>query len=135
MTLAFLRSWGYAPDRPLTSYQEQHLNALVDRYHRVQHENFVDELDITSAVIGKKIPFSELTVPEANKVAAHLNVRNALHTYFAAELPSPAPSFAEETQWLHANRVLLDRVIARAGWDTGEYFLSPHPLNKELVKK
>ncbi len=133
--MAFLRSWGYAADRPLTSYQEQHLNDLVDRYHQVQHENFVDELDITAAVMGKKVPFSELTVSEANKIAAHLNVRNALHTYFAAELPSPPPTFADETQWLNANRVLLDRVIARAGWDTGEYFLSPHPLDKIPVKK
>lgn len=133
--MAFLRSWGYAKDRPLTSYQEQHLNGLVDRYHEVQHQNFIDELDITEAIIGRKIPFSELNVAEANKVAAHLNVRIALHTYFAQELPSPAPSFAEETQWLNQDRPFLNRVIARAGWDTGEYFLSPHPLDKELVKK
>ncbi|HBQ94014.1 MAG: hypothetical protein M1294_07920 [Firmicutes bacterium] len=128
--MSFLRSWGYAKDRPLTSYQEQRLNDLLDQYHEVQHKNFVDELDVTEAVIGRAVPFSELTVEEANKIAAHLNVRIALHTHFRDTLPSPPPSFAEETKWLNADRTLLDRVIARAGWDTGEYFLSPHPLDK-----
>ncbi|WP_053960942.1 hypothetical protein [Sulfobacillus thermosulfidooxidans] len=129
--MAFLRSWGYAKDRPLTSYQEQRLNELLDKYHEVQHENFVDELDVTQALIGRAIPFSELTVQEANKIAAHLNVRIALHTYFSEYLPSPPPDFAQETEWLNSDRPLLNRVIARAGWDTGEYFLSPYPLDKE----
>ena len=127
--MSFLRSWGYAKNRPLTSYQEQRLNELLDHYHDVQHTNFVDELDVTEAVIQRAIPFSELTVEEASKIAAHLNVRIALHTYFHDQLPSPPPGFAEETQWLDADRTLQNRVIARAGWDTGEYFLSPHPLD------
>lgn len=128
--MPFLRSWGYAPDRPITPNQEHRLNELIDQYHAVQNHNFVDELDITAAVLGQEKPLSELTVDEANKVAAHLNVRISLHTHFKEELPDPAPDFAHEVQWLNDNRQLLDRVIARAGWDTGEYFLSPHPLDQ-----
>ncbi|NMP21779.1 hypothetical protein [Sulfobacillus harzensis] len=127
--MPFLRSWGYAPNRPITPNQEHRLNELVDQYHAVQTDNFVDELDITEAVLGESRPFSELTVEQANKVAAHLNVRIALHTHFKDHLPDPAPDFAHEVEWLNQDRRLLDRVIARAGWDTGEYFLSPHPLD------
>jgi hypothetical protein len=128
--VSFLRSWGYAKQRTITSYQEQRLNELVDRYHQVQTKNFVDELDVTRVILGKEVPFSELTVAEANRVAAHLNVRIALHTYFKDVLPQPQPPFETETLWLEKDRPLLNRVIARAGWDTGEYFLSPHPLDK-----
>ena len=127
--MPFLRSWGYASDRPITPNQEHRLNELVDQYHAVQSTNFVDELDITKAILSKDCPFSVLTVEEANRVAAHLNVRIALHTYFREALPDPTPDFPHETEWLNANRQLLDRVIARAGWDVGEYFLSPHPLD------
>ena len=127
--MPFLRSWGYAPDRPITQNQEHRLNELVDQYHAVQTQNFVDELDITEAILEKGKPFSEMTVEEANRVAAHINVRIALHTYFRDTLPNPAPDFAHEVEWLNQDRHLLDRVIARAGWDTGEYFLSPHPLD------
>ena len=128
--MSFLRSWGYAKHRAITSYQEQRLNELVDRYHQVQTKNFVDELDVTRVILGKEVPFSELTVAEANRIAAHLNVRIALHTYFKDAMPEPLPPFETETLWLENDRHLLDRVIARAGWDTGEYFLSPHPLDK-----
>ncbi len=127
--MPFLRSWGYAPDRPITQNQEHRLNELVDQYHAVQTHNFVDELDITEAILGQGKPFSEMSVDEANRVAAHINVRIALHTHFQDSLPSPAPDFSHETEWLNQDRRLLDRVIARAGWDTGEYFLSPHPLD------
>ncbi|MDA8193443.1 MAG: hypothetical protein M0Z53_05545 [Thermaerobacter sp.] len=128
--MPFLRSWGYADNRPLTPHQEHRLNDLVDRYHRAQSQNFVDELDITEAVLGQSRAFSTLTVAEANRVAAHLNVRIALHTFFRADLPTPAPAFAGETEWLDQNRALLNRVIARAGWDVAEYFLPPHPLDR-----
>jgi hypothetical protein len=128
--MPFLRSWGYAPDRPITPNQEHRLNELVDQYHAVQSENFVDELDITLAVLGTEKPFSELTVDEANRVAAHINVRISLHTHFHQALPDPVPDFAHEVEWLNQNRQLLDRVIARAGWDTGEYFLPSHPLDQ-----
>ncbi|MCY0877342.1 MAG: hypothetical protein OWU84_00085 [Firmicutes bacterium] len=128
--MPFLRSWGYAPNRPITPNQEHRLNELVDQYHAVQSQNFVDELDITEAVLGTAKPFSELTVDEANRVAAHLNVRISLHTHFRDALPDPAPDFAHEIEWLYGDRRLLDRVIARAGWDTAEYFLSPHPLDQ-----
>ncbi len=128
--MSFLRSWGYAKQRSVTSYQEQRLNELVERYHQVQHKNFVDELDVTLAILGKELPFSELTVDEANRVAAHLNVRIALYTYFQSYLRDPAPEFAAETHWLEKDRQLLNRVIARAGWDTGEYFLPAHPLDQ-----
>ncbi len=128
--MPFLRSWGYAPNRPLTQNQEHRLNELVDRYHAVQTANFVDELDITDVILGLEKPFSELTVSEANRVGAHLNVRISLHTYFHEELPEPLPDFRHEVEWLNNNRQLLDRVIARAGWDTGEYFLPPHPLDQ-----
>jgi len=127
--MPFLRSWGYAPDRPITPNQEHRLNELVDQYHAVQSHNFVDELDITEAILGKSLPLSELTADQANRVAAHINVRIALHTHFQQYLPHPEPDFAHETDWLNDDRGLLDRVIARAGWDTGEYFLSPHPLD------
>lgn len=128
--MPFLRSWGYAADRPLTPNQEHRLNELVDRYHAVQSVNFVDELDITEAVLGTAKPFSELTVSEANRVAAHLNVRIALHTHFRDNMPSPPPDFAHETVWLEQDRALQNRVLARAGWDVAEYFLSPHPLDR-----
>lgn len=127
--MPFLRSWGYAPDRPITQNQEHRMNELVDQYHAVQSKNFVDELDITAAVLGQEKPFSELSVDQANKVAAHLNVRISLHTHFREFLPDPAPDFAHEVEWLDQDRHLLDRVIARAGWDTGEYFMSSHPLD------
>lgn len=127
--MPFLRSWGYAPGRPITPNQEHRLNELVDQYHEVQTVNFVDELDITEAVLGVSKPFSELTVDEANRVAAHLNVRISLHTHFKDRLPDPPPDFATEVKWLNTDRRLLDRVIARAGWDVGEYFMSPHPLD------
>jgi len=126
--MPFLRSWGYAPNRPITPNQEQRLNELVDRYHAVQTQNFVDELNVTEAVLGQARPFSELTVDEANRVAAHLNVRISLHTHFRDHLPNPAPDFAHELDFLYRDRELLKRVIARAGWDTAEYFLSPHPV-------
>lgn len=128
--MPFQRSWGYAPNRPITPNQEQKLNELVDRYHGVQSHNFVDELDITESILGQAIPFSELSVDQANRVAAHLNVRIALYTHFQENLPDPLPSFPEETTWLNEDRQLLNRIIARAGWDTAEYFLSPHPLEK-----
>ncbi len=128
--MPFLRSWGYAPNRPITPNQEHRLNELVDQYHVVQSQNFVDELDITEAILGEGLPFSELTVQQANRVAANLNVRIALHTHFQDRLPTPVPDFAHEVEWLNEDRGLLDRVIARAGWDTGEYFLSAHPLDK-----
>lgn len=128
--MPFLRSWGYALDRPITPNQEHRMNELVDQYHTVQSRNFVDELDITEAVLGTEKPFSELTVEEANKVAAHLNVRISLHTHFRESLPNPAPDFAHEVEWLNSDRSLLDRVIARAGWDTGEYLMSSHPLDQ-----
>lgn len=128
--MSFLRSWGYANERPITSYQEQRLNELVDRYHAVQKINFVDELDVTRCILGKEVPFSELNVAEANRVAAQLNVRIALYTHFKAHLPKKPLAFDQETDWLIADRPLLNRVISRAGWDTGEYFMSPHPLDK-----
>ncbi len=128
--MPFLRSWGYAPNRPIMPNQEHRLNELVDQYHAVQTHNFVDELDITEAILGEMKPFSEITVEQANRVAAHLNVRIALHTHFKDYLPDPAPDFAHEVEWLNKDRGLLDRVIARAGWDVGEYFLPPHPLDK-----
>lgn len=128
--MPFLRSWGYAPDRPITQNQEHRLNELVDQYHAVQTQNFVDELDITESILGKSKPFSEMSVDEANRVAAHINVRIALHTHFQDSLPNPAPDFSHEIEWLNQDRRLLERVIARAGWDTGEYFLSPHPLDQ-----
>jgi hypothetical protein len=124
---AFVRSWGYDQDRRLTPQQEQSLEELLERYHAVQEANVVTELDVTAAVVGQAVPFSALSVDQANKVAAHLLVRIALHSHFAAALPDPAPSFAEETTFLHANRELCDRVISRAGWDTAEYFLPAHP--------
>lgn len=127
--MLFHRSWGYAEHRPITAHQEQRLNALLDRYHQVQSENFVDELDVTRAILSKSLPFSQLTIDEANRIAAHLTVRIALHTHFQEHLPRPLPAFADEVSWLGADRQLLDRVIARAGWDTAEYFLSPHPLD------
>ncbi|PSR20754.1 MAG: hypothetical protein C7B45_13490 [Sulfobacillus acidophilus] len=128
--MPFLRSWGYLPDRPITPNQEHRLNELVDQYHAVQNHNFVDELEITEAILGQDKPFSELTVDQANHVAAHLNVRIALHTHFRDLLPDPPPDFAHEVEWLNRDRRLLDRVIARAGWDTAEYFLPPHPLDR-----
>ena len=123
----FVRSWGYDQERRLTSQQEQHLDDLLDRYHDVQEGNVVTELDVTGAIVGSAVPFSALTVEQANKVASHLLVRVALHTHFAKDVPDPAPSFGEETSFLHGNRNLCDRVISRAGWDTAEYFLPAHP--------
>jgi hypothetical protein len=125
----YVRSWGYDDDRPLTPQQEDKLADLLDRYHAVQTRNVVTELDVTDAVLGRAKPFSRLTVAEANKVAAHLLVRIALHTHFAEELPEEPLSFAEEGTWLMGRRLLADRVISRAGWDTAEYFLPAHPLN------
>ncbi|MBX5466453.1 MAG: hypothetical protein K6U14_03015 [Firmicutes bacterium] len=123
------RSWGYGHQRRLTPTQEKLLNERLDRYHQVQQHNFVDELEVTEAILGRPVPFSELTVEEANRVAAHLNVRIALHTYFRSALPNPPGDFRHELDPILQNRRLLDRVIARAGWDTAEYFLSPHPLD------
>lgn len=128
--MPFLRSWGYAEKRPITPNQEHRLNELVDRYHEVQTQNFVDELDITETVLNRGLPFSELTVEQANRVAAHLSVRISLYTHFKDHLSEPAPNFAHETDFLQSDRVLLDRVVARAGWDTGEYFFSSHPLDR-----
>lgn len=126
---SFNRSWGYAQKRTLTPLQEQRLNERLDRYHEVQQRNFVDELDVTEAILGNPIPFSELTVEQANRVAAHLAVRIALYTFFADTLPPTQPDFAHELDHLNRDRTLMHRVIARAGWDTGEYFLPPHPLD------
>ena len=130
--MPFRRSWGYAVGRTLTSNQEQGLNRLLEQYHRVQSHNFVDELDVTQAVLSKAVPFSELTVEEANRVNAHLVVRVMLHTYFAEALPEEAKDFDHEVDLLHSDRRLADRVVARAGWDTAEYFFSPHPLEVDL---
>jgi hypothetical protein len=125
----FVRSWGYEADRPLTPLQEQKLADLLERYHDVQTHNAVTELEVTEAVLGDARPFSRLTVAEANKVAAHLLVRIALHTHFADRLPAEPLDFAGEATWLHEHRLLADRVISRAGWDTAEYFLPAHPTN------
>jgi len=130
--MPFRRSWGYAEGRTLTSNQEQTLNHLLEKYHTVQTHNFVDELDVTQAVLHRAIPFSELTVEEANHVSAHLEVRIMLHTYFADALPEEPLDFAHETDLLQHDRMLVERVIARAGWDVGEYFFSPHPLTSDL---
>ncbi|MCY0881561.1 MAG: hypothetical protein OWS74_06155 [Firmicutes bacterium] len=119
----FLRSWGYAIDQPITSYAEQRLNDLLETYHRVQTKNVVDELDVTAAILGKSLSFSELTIPQAQRIGAHLSVRIALYTHFAQCLPPEPLSFNEEISWLTSNRSLLERVLARAGWDTAEYFL------------
>lgn len=126
---SFNRSWGYAERRTLTPLQEHRLSERLDRYHEVQHHNFVDELDVTTAILGKSVPFSELTVDQANRVAAQLNVRIALYTYFSQYVPANPADFEHEVDALAADRQLLHRVIARAGWDTGEYFLPPHPTN------
>lgn len=127
--MPFRRSWGYAQGRTLTSNQEQNLNRLLERYHVVQAHNFVDELDVTQAIFGEARPFSELSVEEANQVNAHLEVRIMLYTYFSAAMPAEPQDFAHETDLLQTDRRLVERVIARAGWDTGEYFFSPHPLD------
>lgn len=131
--MAFHRSWGYAPGRPITPHQEHRLNELVEDYHRVQAHNFVDELDVTEAVLGKAVPFGELTVEEANRVASQLSVRIMLYTHFQPDLPEEPKDFAHELDPLYRNRRLMDRVIARAGWDTADYFLSPHPSTPELT--
>jgi hypothetical protein len=125
---AYIRSWGYEADRPLTPLQEQKLQELLDRYHAVQSHNVVTELEATEAILGQPVPFSRLTVAQANKVAAHLQVRIALHTHFQDRLPETPLSFAEEATWLYEHRLLADRVISRAGWDTAEYFLPAHPV-------
>ena len=106
--MSFLRSWGYAKQRAITSYQEQRLNELVDRYHQVQTKNFVDELDVTRVILGKEVPFSELTVAEANRIAAHLNVRIALHTYFKTVMPEPLPPFETHLQHFPDCRLIVD---------------------------
>jgi hypothetical protein len=131
--MPFRRSWGYAEGRALTSNQEQSLNHLLEKYHAVQSHNFVDELDVTEAVLHKSVPFSELTVEEANHVHAHLEVRIMLHTYFADSLPEEPQDFAHEADLLYHDRRLVERVVARAGWDTGEYFFSPHPTQADLT--
>jgi PHD/YefM family antitoxin component YafN of YafNO toxin-antitoxin module len=125
---AYIRSWGYE-DQPLTAQQEQKLEDLLDRYHAVQQANVVTEEEVTAAVLGTAKAFSELTVAEANRVAAHLLVRIALHTHFADRLPKPPPPFGEEVAWLSRDRRLMERVISRAGWDTAEYFMPAHPLD------
>lgn len=125
----FVRSWGYENNRELTPQQEQMLSDLLDRYEEVQSHNLVTETEVCQAVLGAEKPFSQLCVNEANRVASHLLVRIALHTYFKDQLPEDPPGFAEETQFLHNNRALMDRVISRAGWDTAEYFMSAHPLD------
>ncbi len=130
--MPFRRSWGYAQGRTLTSNQEQNLNRLLDKYHTVQDHNFVDELDVTQVVLGRTVPFSELTVEEANHVNAHLEVRIMLHTYFKDVLPQEPQDFAHEADLLYHDRRLVERVVARAGWDTGEYFFSPHPVVSDL---
>lgn len=133
--MAYLRSWGYETDRSITAHQENRLNELVDLYHSVQSHNYVDELDITESTVNKSNPFSELTVEEANRVAAHLNVRIALYTHFTAELPKEPMSFPQEVAWLTETpqRLLLERVVARAGWDTGEFFFPAHPLDQRSL--
>lgn len=131
MVPAHIRSWGYAPSHPVTGNQERRLIQLLDRYHAVQSSHLVDELDVVDAILGEARPFSTLSVPEANRVAAHLNVRIALYTYFRDALPAPLPDFAQQVDFLQQDRDLLDRVIARAGWDVGEYFFPAHPLDKE----
>jgi hypothetical protein len=122
----FVRSWGY-DQAQLTSQQEQKLQELLDRYHEVQSHNLVTETEATEAILGDARPFSRLTVAEANKVASHLLVRIALYTHFQDQLPKEPMSFAEEARWLYGQRILADRVISRAGWDTAEYFLPAHP--------
>ncbi len=126
-TTAFVRAWGYDGSQPATSQAEQRLGELLDRYHDVQEHNVVTELDVTRAALGQEKPFNELRPQEAQQVAAHLLVRIALYTHFPDLVPDPAPDFAGEVAWLHRDRRLLNRVIARAGWDTAEYFLPAHP--------
>ncbi len=126
-TTAYIRSWGYDAHRPITTQQEQKLQTLLDRYHEVQDHNVVTELMVDAAVLGKSIPFSELTVAEANQVSSRLVVRIALHTHFQDRLPNPPPDFADEVSWLASDRVLTERVISRAGWDTAEYFMPVYP--------
>ena len=132
-TTAYLRSWGYAVARPITAQQEQKLQALLDRYHEVQVANRVTELMVDDAVLGKSVPFGELSVSEANQVSSHLLVRLALHTHFRDSLPEPPPDFAGEVSWLADDRLLMDRVISRAGWDVAEYFLPAHPTADDPV--
>ena len=130
-TTAYLRSWGYADARPITAQQEQKLQALLDRYHEVQDVNQVTELMVDGAVLGKPVPFGELSVNEANQVSSHLLMRLALYTHFRDRLPNPAPDFAGEVAWLAADRRLMDRVISRAGWDVAEYFMPAHPTHDD----
>lgn len=132
-TTAYLRSWGYADARPITAQQEQKLQALLDRYHEVQDANQVSELMVDDAVLGKSVPFGELSVNEANQVSSHLLVRLALYTHFRDRLPEPAPDFAGEVSWLAADRLLSDRVMSRAGWDVAEYFMPAHPTADDPV--
>ncbi len=132
-TTAYLRSWGYADARPITAQQEQKLQELLDRYHEVQDANQVTELMVDDAVLGKSVPFGELSVNEANQVSSHLLVRIALHTHFRDRLPDPPPDFAREVSWLAADRLLMDRVISRAGWDVAEYFMPAHPTIDDPV--
>jgi hypothetical protein len=134
-TTTYIRSWGYAAERPLTPLQEQKLASLLDRYHEVQDHNLVTELEVDQAVLGRAVPFSQLTVAEANQVASHLLVRIALHTHFRNRLPDPAPDFAGEVAWLSEDRELADRVISRAGWDTAEYFMPAHPTHDDVPKQ
>ncbi len=131
--LPYRRSWGYAPGRSLTYHQEQTLNHRLEKYHNVQHVNFVDELEVTQAILSRAVPFSELTVEEANRINAHLDVRIVLHTYFADLMPDPPADFAHEIDVLWTNRRVTNRVVARAGWDTAEYFFSPHPKVREVT--
>jgi|SRR5579875_270598 len=126
-TTAFVRAWGYDESEPTTSQAEERLWALLDRYHEVQDHNTVTELDVTRAALGEEKPFNELTPSQAHRVAAHLLVRIALYTHFPELVPDPAPDFDGEIRWLNRDRRLLNRVIARAGWDTAEYFLPAHP--------
>lgn len=126
-TTAFVRAWGYDGAAPATSQAEQRLWDLLDRYHDVQDVNAVTELEVTRTALGEEKPFNELTPEQAQRVAAHLLVRIALYTHFHELVPEPAPDFAGEVAWLHRDRRLLNRVIARAGWDTAEYFLPAHP--------
>jgi hypothetical protein len=126
-TTAYLRAWGYDNSGAATAQADRRLQDLLDRYHEVQDRNVVTELDVTRVALGTEKPFGELTPSEANRVAAHLLVRIALYTHFRDRLPDPPPDFAGEVDWLHEDRRLLDRVISRAGWDTAEYFMPPHP--------
>ncbi|CAB1128225.1 conserved protein of unknown function [Candidatus Hydrogenisulfobacillus filiaventi] len=120
----YLRSFGYAPYPPLSAGQAAALTRLLERYRRLRGEP-VPETEVTAAVLGRPKTLGELNADEADRVAAHLVVHNLVYSTFPQALPQTPAPFARELDGLLADRELLERVIAAAGWDTGREFLPP----------